>query len=110
MHALSRQHRPGLHDWADPTQEPPQDTDPGLNPPEAGKVYDDSKWEDVQLPHDGTKASHVAVYTCFADNPLCACTFALPVRVQLQCQAFVWCAARVHNAYSWPHIVYCDFV
>ena len=37
--------------------EPPKNPDPGANPPEAGMTYDDSKWEDVQLPHDGLIAS-----------------------------------------------------
>lgn len=46
-------HRNGLTDWADPDELPPENTDPGLNPPEAARDYDTSSWVDVQLPHDG---------------------------------------------------------
>ncbi|CAB9511983.1 galactosidase BoGH2A [Seminavis robusta] len=46
-------HRTGLTapaKWDDP---PPEQTDPGLHPPEAAPDHDDSSWTKVQLPHDG---------------------------------------------------------
>jgi hypothetical protein len=40
--------------WRDiPVPGPPANPQPGPNPPEAQITYDDSSWEDVQLPHDG---------------------------------------------------------
>jgi beta-galactosidase len=47
-------HRTGLHDWALPNElPPPNNTDPGVHPPEADPSFDDSDWWTVQLPHDG---------------------------------------------------------
>ncbi len=37
--------------------EPPENPDPGDNPPEAALTYDASTWETVSLPHDGLIAS-----------------------------------------------------
>jgi hypothetical protein len=37
--------------------EPPENPNPGDTPPESASSYDDSSWEDVQLPHDGLIAS-----------------------------------------------------
>ena len=42
--------------WSAGTQ-PPNNPDPGTNPPEAALAYDASSWETVQLPHDGLIAS-----------------------------------------------------
>lgn len=46
--------RTGLTEWANPDEEPPTNTDPGLYPPESQIDYNNDKdWWNVQLPHDG---------------------------------------------------------
>lgn len=57
-------HRPGLHDWADPTQPPPENPDPGPNPAEAAPSYDDKSWENVGLPHDGLIGFNFSATAC----------------------------------------------
>lgn len=43
---------------------PPVDPNPGPNPPEAHSNYDDSDWEQIQLPHDGLIASSPNLRDC----------------------------------------------
>ena len=57
-------HRTGLHDWADPNELPPTDTNPGLRPPEASINYDTTSWRKVQLPHDGLIATSPSETAC----------------------------------------------
>lgn len=57
-------HRTGLHGWAAPDAPPPKNPDPGLHPAEAQTAFDDSKWEHVQLPHDGLIANSASLFAC----------------------------------------------
>lgn len=57
-------HRTGLHTWAKPTDRPPINTDPGLNPAEAQAAYDDSDWKNVSLPHDGLAGATPSIVAC----------------------------------------------
>ena len=60
-------HRTGLHQWANPNDPAPTDTNPGDAPDESKLDYDDSDWIDVQLPHDaliGTKPGYQNSTAC----------------------------------------------
>ena len=57
-------HRTGLTEWALPDDLPPNQTDPGIHPPEAAKEYDVSSWKDIQLPHDGLIATSPSMKAC----------------------------------------------
>lgn len=57
-------HRTGLNHTADPDAPPPVNTDPGIDPPEAGSGFPDTDWLDVQLPHDGLIAATANATAC----------------------------------------------
>ncbi len=61
-------HRTGLTRWALPDEEPPEDVNPGLFPPESAMEYNDSSWILVTLPHDGLIASAPSEKACPDDG------------------------------------------
>jgi len=57
-------HRTGLTAKAGKDDQPPQNPNPGLHPPEAGASYKDTEWETVFLPHDGLIAAAPSEKAC----------------------------------------------
>ena len=57
-------HRTGLTAAAGPTDRPPENPDPGPDPPEARVAFDDSNWTSVSLPFDALIATAPSDEAC----------------------------------------------